>query len=166
MTLWPEFIKLFCSRGLGYGSFKNKECKFFQKFKIEIQKDAPENCSCYLSWSYIQNSGFVDLSQLFGVFMKTSDVYLHYNGVNNLSIIEYCKYVFKKPIFYRIKVTIIIMIIIMIITIVIIIILILIILLLIIINTYNNKNNNNSNSPPNRTEIPSWCPVGLNPSSW
>ena len=32
-----------------------------QKFKTEIRKWAPENCSCYLCRPYIQNLGFVDL---------------------------------------------------------------------------------------------------------
>ena len=32
-----------------------------KKFKTEIRKWAPENCSCYLCRPYIQNLGFVEL---------------------------------------------------------------------------------------------------------
>ena len=30
-TLWSEFTKLLCSKGLGYDSFRNKEHKFYSK---------------------------------------------------------------------------------------------------------------------------------------
>ena len=30
-TLWSEFTKLLCSKGLGYDSFRNKERKFYSK---------------------------------------------------------------------------------------------------------------------------------------
>ena len=33
---------------------------FLQKFMTEIQKQVPENCSCYLCRPYIQNFGFID----------------------------------------------------------------------------------------------------------
>ena len=37
-----------------------KNLNYIQKFKTGIRKWAPENCSCYLCWPYIQNLGFVD----------------------------------------------------------------------------------------------------------
>ena len=40
---------------------KLKNINSFQKFKTEVRKWAPENCSCYLCRSYIQNLGFVVL---------------------------------------------------------------------------------------------------------
>ena len=40
---------------------KIKNINSFQKFKTEVRKWAPENCSCYLCRSYIQNLGFVVL---------------------------------------------------------------------------------------------------------
>ena len=71
-TLWSEFTKLFRSEGLGY-EIKNinspleispleiKNINSLQKFKTEIRKWAPENCSCYLCRPYLQNFGFVEL---------------------------------------------------------------------------------------------------------
>ena len=38
-----------------------KNIHFLQKFKIEIRKWAPENCSCYLCRPFLQNLGFVEL---------------------------------------------------------------------------------------------------------
>ena len=38
-----------------------KNINSFQKFKTEIRKWAPENCSCYLCWPYLQNLGFFEL---------------------------------------------------------------------------------------------------------
>ena len=38
-----------------------KNINSFQKFKTEIRKWAPKNCSCYLCRSYLQNLGFVEL---------------------------------------------------------------------------------------------------------
>ena len=38
-----------------------KNINYVQKFKTEIRKWAPENCSCYLCRPYIQNLGFVEL---------------------------------------------------------------------------------------------------------
>ena len=38
-----------------------KNINSLQKFKTEIRKWAPENCSCYLCRPYLQNFGFVEL---------------------------------------------------------------------------------------------------------
>ena len=38
-----------------------KNANSLQKFKTEIKKCAPENCSCYLCWPYIPNLGLFDL---------------------------------------------------------------------------------------------------------
>ena len=38
-----------------------KNINSLQKFKTEIRKWAPENCSCYLCRPYLQNLGFVEL---------------------------------------------------------------------------------------------------------
>ena len=38
-----------------------KNINYLQKFKTEIRKWAPENCSCYLFRQYVQNLGFVEL---------------------------------------------------------------------------------------------------------
>ena len=38
-----------------------KNINSLQKFKTEIRKWAPKNCSCYLCRPYIHNLGFVDL---------------------------------------------------------------------------------------------------------
>ena len=38
-----------------------KNINSLQKCKTEIRKWAPENCSCYICWPYIQNLGFVEL---------------------------------------------------------------------------------------------------------
>ena len=38
-----------------------KNINSFQKFRTEIRKWAPENCSCYLCRPYLQNLGFVEL---------------------------------------------------------------------------------------------------------
>ena len=38
-----------------------KKINSLQKFKTEIKNWAPENCSCYLCWPYVQNLGFVEL---------------------------------------------------------------------------------------------------------
>ena len=38
-----------------------KKIYSLQKFKTEIRKWAPENCSCYLYQPYLQNLGFVKL---------------------------------------------------------------------------------------------------------
>ena len=38
-----------------------KNINYFQKFKTEIRKWAPENCPCYLCRPYVQNLGFVEL---------------------------------------------------------------------------------------------------------
>ena len=39
-----------------------KNINSLQKFKTEIRKWAPENCSCYLCRPYVQNLGFVELA--------------------------------------------------------------------------------------------------------
>ena len=41
--------------------FQIKNINSLQKFKTEIRKWAPENCSCYLCRPYLQNLGFVEL---------------------------------------------------------------------------------------------------------
>ena len=38
-----------------------KNINSLQKCKTEIRKWAPENCSCYICWPYIQDLGFVEL---------------------------------------------------------------------------------------------------------
>ena len=42
-------------------TLKIKNINSLQKFKTEIRKWAPENCSCYLCRPYLQNLGFVEL---------------------------------------------------------------------------------------------------------
>ena len=64
-----EFTKLFHSKGLGCGSFRNEECKSSSKIETQIQKCAPENCSCYICRPYIQNLIFLDLVYIFNLFI-------------------------------------------------------------------------------------------------
>ena len=42
-------------------ALEKKIINSLQKFKTEIRKWAPENCSCYLCRPYVQNLGFVEL---------------------------------------------------------------------------------------------------------
>ena len=64
-----EFTKLFHSKGLGCGSFRNEECKSSSKIETQIQKCPPENCSCYICRPYIQNLIFLDLVYIFNLFI-------------------------------------------------------------------------------------------------
>ena len=50
-----------CPKVWDMNLLKIKNINSLQKFKTEVRKWAPENCSCYLCRSYVQNLGIIEL---------------------------------------------------------------------------------------------------------